>query len=133
MPGNDTETLATVRCAGTKRDGEPCNRQPVGQVAAGWRCAWHDTNATRSRMPQDRRSRRPRPPVKVLRTVEDALALSSWAAIQSARGNLRRGDAADILHACREFRQCLRDSGIMAEFEQLKQTVARLSAAKEAP
>jgi hypothetical protein len=65
-------------------------------------------------------------------TPQDALALSSWAAIMAARGRLTHGQASDVLHACREWRQCLRDAGIVQEFEALKATVARLTA-KGAP
>ena len=65
-------------------------------------------------------------------TPQDALALSSWAALMAARDRLSQGQVRSILHACREWRQCLKDAGILEEFEQLKATVARLTAAQGA-
>ena len=62
----------------------------------------------------------------------DALALSSWAALMAARDRLSQGQVRSILHACREWRQCLRDAGILEQFEALKASVAKLTAAKAA-
>ena len=133
---NDTETQATVRqaerCGGQTRDGRPCGMIAVRPTPDGPRCAHHDPDRPQTRQDGPRRRRAPRPPVSALVTPADALALSSWAAIQSARGRLTKGQADAVLHACREWRHALRDSGVLAEFEALKQTVARLSA-KGAP
>src|SRR2546430_11848488 len=123
-----TEAEATPRCTGLKKHGTPCSRIAVTETRLGLRCAWHDPDR-----PQDaaRRRRGPRPPVDALRTAQDVTTLASWAAIMSARGRLTHGQATDVLHACREFRQAFRDSGILEQFEALKATVARLTAAKD--
>ena len=115
-------------CSGTKRDGSPCTTISVRETSAGLRCRHHDPNRAQEPQNAPRRPSTPRPPLQALRSPQDAALLSSWAAIQSARGRLNRGQAQSILQACREFRQAFRDSGIVAEFEQLKATVARLTA-----
>jgi hypothetical protein len=50
----------------------------------------------------------------------------------AARDRLTQGQVRSILHACREWRQCLRDSGLIERFEALQRQVAALTAAKAA-
>src|SRR5437879_1530025 len=133
MTSNVAIAAALARCAGAKKDGSPCTRIAVRETSAGLRCAWHDPDRPPPE-PQDRPRRRsaPRPPVDALVSPSDALALSSWAALMAARDRLSQGQVRSILHACREWRQCLRDAGILEQFEALKASVAKLTAAKAA-
>ena len=125
-------TLSAVppRCGGTKKDGSPCGMLGASPTPDGLRCRHHGAPPAPG---ASRKPRVPRPPVDALRTVADALALSSWASLMAARGRLSNGQVAAVLGACKEWRQCLRDSGIVAEFDRLKEIVARLSATKVGP
>jgi len=118
------------RCTGTTRSGAACTRIALRQTSAGLRCSHHDPDRSAAQGRPERRA--PKPPVGALVTPADALALSSWAALMAARDRLSQGQVRSILHACREWRQCLRDAGILEEFEKLKRQVAALTAAKEA-
>ena len=134
---NDTETEATVRqaaavdhCTGTSRNGRPCTRIAVRDTSAGFRCSHHDPDQPVTL--RQARQRALRLPVTELRTPADALALSSWAALGVLRGRLNPRTAQVAKGMLAEWRQAFKDSGVLAEFDRLKETVARLSA-KGAP
>src|SRR2546429_6538030 len=130
MTNNASAETVGERCTGAKKDGTPCTRIAVRETSAGLRCSHHDPD-----QPVTPRHTRPtalRLPVTELRTPADALALSSWAALQVLRGKLNPRTAQVAKGMLAEWRQAFKDSGVLAEFDRLKETVARLSA-KGAP
>ncbi len=130
MTNDASVTTVGERCTGSKKkDGTPCTRIALRETSAGLRCSHHDPDQPVS--PRQARQRALRLPVTELRTPADALALSSWAALQVLRGRLSPRVAQVAKGMLAEWRQAFKDSGVLAEFEQLKATVARLTAAKD--
>ena len=126
----ENEAASAERCGGTTKSGAPCTRIAVRDTSAGFRCSHHDPDQPVTL--RQARQRALRLPVTELRTPADALALSSWAALGVLRGRLNPRTAQVAKGMLAEWRQAFKDSGVLAEFEALKQTVARLSA-KGAP
>jgi len=104
--GPAQESRAVHRCESLRRDGTVCNRYVATLwVDGAWRCPSHRprTNIT---APGEAAPKLPKPPVNALTDPADALKLSSWAAIQLARGRLDHQRANALATQCREFRRC---------------------------
>jgi hypothetical protein len=60
------------------------------------------------------------------KTLDDAVRLASWAAVQIARGNISHHDARAITDALKEFRELLGVRDARAEAEALRRQIAEL-------
>jgi hypothetical protein len=93
------------RCEVLKRNGDVCGRYVATLFLDGlWRCPSHRPRNTVPRAPGEKPQKLPKPPVTALTTPADAVALSSWAAIQTALGRLDHQRANSITASCRAFR-----------------------------
>ena len=60
------------------------------------------------------------------KTLDDAVRLAAWAAVQVARGNISHNDARAITDALKEFRELLSVRDARQEAETLRRQIAEL-------
>ncbi len=112
-PGADRQCSAMT---GTGR----CGQRMTLLTASGYRCRFHRGGGPREQ-------RRPRLPVRALRTLADAATLASWAALQAANGRMAASEAGSIAALIREWRQSFGDAHTLGRFNELEKQIAELT------
>lgn len=131
--------MTDATCRGITKAGQPCRVSM--NLSAGGLCLAHDPErreaARQTRIAggvaagQARRERRAKlPPAsdvpKVMRTLDDAVRWSSWAADQVARGSMDARSAHEIAVLVREFRQTVEKRDLQHEVARLQKRLAML-------
>lgn len=97
-PAATVEPVTRHPCSAPTRSGRVCGRTvATAATPEGWRCPGH--------RPRGEAPAAARPPVRSIRSADDAAKLASWAALEVVAGRMTNVNGNAIANLCREFRR----------------------------